>query len=196
MAKTRRARIDAENDHRRVTRPRLRIIVKETQSYLTGYLRARSDTIIHGPESREVGYGFSIILHGHWLYIDTKTTQKSLHMRLPPFSSQEPAWGLRLIAALAPPGDFFGEIIEKKKKKAGKKNTSTGRGRWSCGGLRRAALEVTVVFCGHGRWFILEVFLGFSIWRLKRHNPSFALVAAPCHAAYTKQAPPEPCLYK
>ena len=29
MAKTFRARIDAENDHRRVTRPRLRIIVKE-----------------------------------------------------------------------------------------------------------------------------------------------------------------------
>ena len=27
--------------------------------------------------------------------------------------SQEPAWGLRLFAALAPPGDFFGEIIEK-----------------------------------------------------------------------------------
>ena len=114
---------------------------------------------------------------GGLLYIDTKTTQKSLHMRLPPFSSHEPAWGLRLFTALAPPGDFFGEIIEKKKKKAGKKTTSTGRGRWSCGGLRRAALEVTAVFCGHGRWFILEVFLGFSIWRLKRHNPSFASVA-------------------
>jgi len=58
---------------------------------------------------------------GGLLYIDTKTTQKSLHMRLPPFSSQEPAWGLRLFTALAPPGDFFGEIIEKKKKKTEKK---------------------------------------------------------------------------
>ena len=55
MAKTLRARIDAENDHRRATRPRLRIIVKETQGYPTGYLRAQSDTIEHGPESREVG---------------------------------------------------------------------------------------------------------------------------------------------
>ena len=47
--------------------------------------------------------------------------KKSRHMRRPPFSSQEPAWGLRLFTALAPPGDFFGEIIEKKKKKAEKK---------------------------------------------------------------------------
>ena len=45
MAKTRRARIDAENGHRRVTRPRLRIIEAETQGYLTGYLRASSATV-------------------------------------------------------------------------------------------------------------------------------------------------------
>ena len=57
------------------------------------------------------------------------------------------------------------------------KATSTGRWRWSYGGLRRAALEVTAVFCGHGRCFILEVFFGFSIWRLKRHNPQFAFIA-------------------
>ena len=50
-----------------------------------------------------------------------KQRKKSPHMRLPPLSSQEPAWGLRLFTALAPPGDFFGEIIEKKKKKAEKK---------------------------------------------------------------------------
>ena len=56
MAKTRRTRMSAGNDHRRVTRPRLRIIVKETRGYLTGHLRASSDTIQHGPESREVGY--------------------------------------------------------------------------------------------------------------------------------------------
>ena len=66
MAKTRRARIDADNSHRRVTRPRLPIFVKETQGYPTGYLRASSDTIQHDPESRKVGYGFSIILHGLW----------------------------------------------------------------------------------------------------------------------------------
>ena len=68
MAKTRRARIDAENGHRRVTRLRLRIIVKETRGYPTGYLQASSDTIQHGLESREVGYGFSIILCGHWIH--------------------------------------------------------------------------------------------------------------------------------
>ena len=54
MAKTRRARIDAENDHRRVTRPRLRIIVKETRGYPTGYLQAPSDTIEHDRELRKV----------------------------------------------------------------------------------------------------------------------------------------------
>ena len=67
MAKTRRARIDAENDHRRVTRLRLRIIVKETRDYQTGYLRASSDTIQHGPESREVGCDEAKPLHGLWI---------------------------------------------------------------------------------------------------------------------------------
>ena len=74
---------------------------------------------------------------------------------------------------------FFGEIVEKKGvNKPKKKATSTGRGRWSCGGLRRAALEVTAVFCGLDRWLLAAVFLGFSIWRLKRHNLQLALVAA------------------
>ena len=71
MAKTRRARIDAENGHRRVTRPRLRIIEAETQAgtqgYPTGYLRASSDTIQHGPESREVGYDEAKPLRGLWI---------------------------------------------------------------------------------------------------------------------------------
>ena len=55
MAKTRRTRIGAENGHRGVTSPRLRIIVKETRGYLKGYLRAPSDTIKYDRESREVG---------------------------------------------------------------------------------------------------------------------------------------------
>ena len=63
-----------------------------------------------------------VVVTAEVFYTSTqKQRKKSLHMRLPPFSSQEPAWGLRLFAALAPPGDFFGEIIEKKKKKAEKK---------------------------------------------------------------------------
>ena len=63
-----------------------------------------------------------VVVTAEVFYTSTqKQRKKSLHMRLPPFSSQEPAWGLRLITALAPPGDFFGEIIEKKKKKAEKK---------------------------------------------------------------------------
>ena len=41
-------RIGAENGHRGVTSLRLRIIVKETWGYPTGYLRAKSDTIKYG----------------------------------------------------------------------------------------------------------------------------------------------------
>ena len=67
MAKTGRTRIAAENAHRRVTRPRLRIIVQETRGYPTGYLRASSDTIQHGPESREVGCETSFFLSSLWL---------------------------------------------------------------------------------------------------------------------------------
>ena len=70
MAKTRRARIDAENDHPRVTRPRLRIIVKETRGYSTDYLRASFDTIQQGPESREVGCDEAIIPGGLWIFKD------------------------------------------------------------------------------------------------------------------------------
>ena len=44
----RRARIDAENGHRRVTRPRLRITVKETRGSSTGYLRVQSGTVKYG----------------------------------------------------------------------------------------------------------------------------------------------------
>ena len=67
MAKTRRARIYVENDHRRVTRLRLRIIVKETRGYLTGYLRAKSGTIKYDRGSREVGYETAIALGGLWI---------------------------------------------------------------------------------------------------------------------------------
>ena len=67
MAKTLLARIDAENDYRRVTRPRLRIIVKETRRYPTGYLRAQSGTTEYDCGSREVGYETSTIPSGLWL---------------------------------------------------------------------------------------------------------------------------------
>ena len=42
------ARIDAENGHRRGTRPRLRIIIKETRGYPTSYLRSPSGTVKYG----------------------------------------------------------------------------------------------------------------------------------------------------
>ena len=64
MAKTRCARIDAENDHRRITRSRLRIIEAEAQGYLTGHLRAQPGTIEYDRGSREVGYETSIIPGG------------------------------------------------------------------------------------------------------------------------------------
>ena len=67
MAKTRRARVDAENGHRRVTRPRLRIIVKETRGYPTGHLRAQSGTIGYDRRSREVGYDEAKPLYGLWV---------------------------------------------------------------------------------------------------------------------------------
>ena len=64
MAKTRRTRIGAENGHRGVTSPRLRIIVKETRGYPTGYLRAKSDTVKYGRGLREVDYETAIVLNG------------------------------------------------------------------------------------------------------------------------------------
>ena len=64
MAKTWRVRIDAEDDHRRITRPRSRKIVKETWGYPTGYLREPSGTVGYDLGSREVGYGEAIIPGG------------------------------------------------------------------------------------------------------------------------------------
>ena len=59
MAKTRRTRMSAENDHRRVMRPRLRIIEAETQGYPTGYLRAPSGTIEYGRGPLKVSGGWA-----------------------------------------------------------------------------------------------------------------------------------------
>ena len=50
----RRARIDVENGHRRVTRPCLRLIEAETQGYPTGYLRAPFDTVKYDREQHEL----------------------------------------------------------------------------------------------------------------------------------------------
>ena len=65
--KPRRARINADNGHRRLTRPRLRIIKAETQGYPTNYLRAPSGTVEYDCGSREVGYDEAIIIHGLWV---------------------------------------------------------------------------------------------------------------------------------
>ena len=80
----RRARIDAENGHRRVTRPRLRIIVTKTQGYPTGNLRASSDTIKCDPEQHELkqvrdksGAVFAYI-PGHTCKIIVVMTQKKM----------------------------------------------------------------------------------------------------------------------
>ena len=62
MAKTRRARIDTENGHRRATRSRLRTIVKEKWGYPTVYLRAPLGTIKYDRGSRKVGYDEAITL--------------------------------------------------------------------------------------------------------------------------------------
>ena len=75
----RRARIDAENGHRRVTRPRLRIILKETRGYPTGYLRAPSNTLKcdleqHGPNQERdkngAVYGFMpYVMRDNYMFI-------------------------------------------------------------------------------------------------------------------------------
>ena len=76
MAKTRRARIDAENGHRRVTRSRLRIIVKEMWGYPTDYLLTPSGTIEYDRGSRKVGCGKAMIPGGHWIpFCDTKIAE-------------------------------------------------------------------------------------------------------------------------
>ena len=64
MAKTRRTRIGAENGHRGVTSPRLRIIVKETRGYPTGDLRAPPGTIKYGRGLRGVGCETELVLNG------------------------------------------------------------------------------------------------------------------------------------
>ena len=64
MAKTCRARIDAENAHRGVTRPRLWIIEKQTRGYPTGYLQTHFETIEYDNGSREVRCGEAIIPGG------------------------------------------------------------------------------------------------------------------------------------
>ena len=68
MAKTRRARVDAENSHRRITRSCLRIIGAETQGYPTSHLRAQSGTVEYDRGSREVGYETAMIPGGCWLW--------------------------------------------------------------------------------------------------------------------------------
>ena len=119
-----------------------------------------------------------VVVTAEVFYTSTqKQRKKSLHMRLPPFSSQEPAWGLRLFAALAPPGDFFGEIIEKKKKKAEKRPPplAVGGGHvavfaappWRS---RRSLVDTAGGHGGHVR-------RPTPIWRLKRPNPSFVVAA-------------------
>ena len=50
---------------------------------------------------------------GGLFYTDTKTTQKIASHATSALLTQEPAWGLRLFAALAPPGAIFGEIVER-----------------------------------------------------------------------------------
>ena len=104
MAKTRRARIDAENGHRRITRPRLRIIEAETRRYITVYLQAPSATVKYDGGSREVGCETAIIiLHGLRIP-QTKQTRKPMshiaHMEISP-----PLWCWRVLSNLARRGD-------------------------------------------------------------------------------------------
>ena len=92
-----------------------------------------------------------------------KQRKKTLHMRLPPFFITGTCFGFAPLRGTCAARRDFRRNRRKRKteRKKPKIATSTSRGRWSCGSLRRAALKVTAIFCGHGRWFFLEVFLGF-----------------------------------
>ena len=72
MTKTRRARIDAENGHRRIARSRLRIIEAEVQGFPTGYLRSQSERFECDRGSRKVGYDEAIILDGLWIIVHAR----------------------------------------------------------------------------------------------------------------------------
>ena len=57
----RRARIGAENSHRRVTRSRLRVTVKETRGVPTGYLRAPYDAATFRSDEKRPNLAFNSI---------------------------------------------------------------------------------------------------------------------------------------
>ena len=105
-----------------------------------------------------------------------KQRKKSLHMRLPPFLSQEPAWGLRLFAALAPPGAFSAK--SKKKSKTSRKKPpplAVGGGHVAVFAAPpwRSRRSFADTAGGHGGHLRRPT----AIWRLKRHNLSFAFAA-------------------
>ena len=94
-------------------------------------------------------------LHRH------KNNAKNASHATSAFLSQEPAWGLRLFAALAPPGEIFGEIIVKEEEKTSRKShlhwpwavvmwRSSPRRLGGHGGLLRTR---PVVFLGGLSWF-------------------------------------------
>ena len=95
------------------------------------------------------------------------------------FFSQEPALGLRLFAAFAPPGVFFNKNRRKITKTSQLKSPplAVGGGHvavfaappWRS---RRSLVDKAGGHGGHVR-------RPTPIWRLKRPNPSFALVAGP-----------------
>ena len=87
MTKTRRARRDAENGHRRITRSCSRILEAETQGFPTGYLRAQSGTVEYDRGSRKVSYDEAILLGGEVLWGKMRLGSFVLfHMRADPMS--------------------------------------------------------------------------------------------------------------
>ena len=102
--------------------------------------------------------------HGGGLfYTDTKTTQKNASHATSAFFITGTCLGFAPLRGTCAARRFFRRNHRKKEEKSREKNHL----HWPWAvvmwrGLRRAALEVTAVFCGRGRWFFLEVFLGFQ----------------------------------
>ena len=84
-----------------------------------------------------------------------KKRHNSLHMRLPPFFSQVPALGFApLRGTCTARRSVWGKLKENNPNKHTQKNTSMAQAmhrRRSYCDLRRAAVKVTAVFCGHAQ---------------------------------------------
>ena len=100
---------------------------------------------------------------GGLLYIDTKTTQKVASHATSAFFITRTCLGFAPHRGTCAARRIFRRNHRKKEGKKPKNPPplAVGGGHVAVFAAPPGTWEVTAVFCGHGRWFILEVFLGF-----------------------------------